>query len=63
MSLWAVVQSLERVLRVVEAEEAIESLLLQLELGYREFLVKHTLLSLDGEALTHIVAAVKILDT
>ncbi len=54
MSLCAV-QSLERVSRVLEgftdgrkpSEEAIESLLLQLELVYREFLVKHTLVTIS----------------
>ena len=71
MSLWAI-QSLASVSRGLErfadgrkpSYETIESLLLQLELVYREFLVKHALLSLDAneeEAISHIIAAVKIL--
>ena len=64
MSLWAI-QSLASVSRGLErfadgrkpSYETIESLLLQLELVYREFLVKHALLSLDAneeEAISHI---------
>ncbi len=68
MSLWAI-QSLASVSRGFAdgrkpSYETIESLLLQLELIYREFLVKHALLSLDAneeEAISHIIAAVKIL--